>query len=318
MSAFSDIVGTQQKKTSGQPRKPLAVRDSGIGERDTDNELSKNRHSHKTHQNAPYDVLGSRTNILSKKEKKRRTERNPITTGITETHCKDEISTAGKPRTGRGSDSRREDSTTADIVTADGGRADSLPRSVEDVYRDCGAWCQTWSEAHSVPDMRKASPLVFRAMCTDIGRAYIKPSRILKDQTKRERAGNHGNGGACNAYDPQKVLQMWDAFQWLCGQYDKIPFQTTFAAFCGVSLAYIREYAEELTSVGLDIAKRTHTAEMDAIRQRTSGDTIGRIAILNNEYYGNGAAFRGAEEQTAGNALPSSEAFGLIDEKPIT
>ena len=206
------------------------------------------------------------------------------------TQNRDKGSRAGKTTTKEKEKHTREKKQDAggDILAAGGVPVDMLPASVDDVGRLLPAWVDSWMDAHEVQDMRKASPLVFRAMCQDIGK-IIKQSRILKDNTRRESGGAWGHGGNCNAYDPAAVLSLHDTFIKFCGVYDKVPFASSFAAFCGVSLSYVREYGQVLTSVGLDFAKKTHDAEMDAIRQKTSVDPVGRLAILNNEYYSGGA-----------------------------
>lgn len=196
-----------------------------------------------------------------------------------------------------------------DVVTGGGLSADLLPVSVSDVSRLLPVWVSMWCENNDISDIRKASPLIFRALCSYIG-GYIKQSRILRDTTRK--AAGACVGSTCNRYDVQAVAAVYDIFCGFCNVCDKIPFQTTFAAFCGVSIMYVREYVQGLTSSGLNIAKKTHDNEMDAIRQKTSADSIGRLAILNNEYYsGGGGAYGGSDVVAA--SLPASNSFGLIE-----
>lgn len=196
-----------------------------------------------------------------------------------------------------------------DVVTGGGLSADLLPVSVSDVSRLLPVWVGMWCDSNGVQDIRKISPLVFGAMCGDIGR-YIKQSGILKDTTRK--AAGACVATTCGRYNPASVMALYDLFCGFCGACDKVPFQTVFARFCGVSLSYIREYTRELTSSGLDIAKKTHDIEMDCIRQKTSADSIGRLAILNNEYYsGGGSALGGAD--VVASSLPASGSFGLIE-----
>lgn len=200
-----------------------------------------------------------------------------------------------------------------DILAVGGVPVDMLPASVDDVGRLLPAWVSSWMDAHGVQDMRKASPLVFRAMCQDIGK-IIKASRILKD-TARTAAGACV-GSTCNRYNPAAVMALYDVFIAFCGVYDKIPFQSTYAAFCGVSLAYVREYVDNLTASGFNLAKKTHDSEMDAIRQKTSVDPVGRLAILNNEYYG-GGGISGTDAGRVVESIPTAAAFGLIETAKI-
>jgi len=202
----------------------------------------------------------------------------------------------------------------ADVVTADGTDAASLPRSVDDVAEAVPVWLSTWCNAHDVPDMRKASPMLFRAFCMDVGRMYVKPSRIIWADVQRR--GGKGGHGVSGAYDPAKVLALWEVFLRVCAECDKTPFQTAFASFCGVSVAYVREYVQELTSAGFNLAQKTHDAEMDALRQQSSRDPVGRLAILNNEYWGNQAG-QGTADTGHAQALPSVESFGLIENTRI-
>lgn len=196
-----------------------------------------------------------------------------------------------------------------DIVTGGGLSADLLPVSVDDIPRLLPVWVGEWCANNNVQDVRKISPLVFRALCAYIG-GYIKQSHILKDD--RLRVGAGAGRSACNAYDAARVAGLLSCFTSFCDSCDKVPFASSFAAFCGVSLSYVREYGDKLTSIGLDIRKKTHDAEMDAIRQKTSADSIGRLAILNNEYYGGGGSpASGADMVTA--SLPASGSFGLIE-----
>jgi len=199
------------------------------------------------------------------------------------------------------------------VVDSSGVPAD-LPVSIPDVENLLPEWLSAWCENNAVPDIRKASPLVFRAMCSDIGKR-IKASHILKDNTRRA-GGGYGHGGNCNAYDAQAVRDLFDVFTAFCGRCDKIPFASTFAAFSGVSLSYVREYGDYLTSIGLDIRQKTHDAEMDAIRQMASRETIGKVAILNNEYWGIGRSDSSGGSVTV-DSIPAVGGFKAIDVKPI-
>ena len=193
-----------------------------------------------------------------------------------------------------------------DIVTGDGYE---LPTSVEDVSRLLPVWAGAWCSSHNVPDMIKSPPLIFRAMCRDIGQA-IKASRILYDTVPRPTASSFGaSGGTCGAYDPHKVKQLYDTFVRLCDEYNKTPFETTFAAFCGVSLSYIREYTEGLTSRGLDVRQMTHGGELDAIRQKVADNPVGGIAILNNELWNNS----GAIDDRRVESVASLPKFGAVE-----
>ena len=200
-----------------------------------------------------------------------------------------------------------------DIITASGIDANLLPASVDDVTRLLPLWVSAWCSDNDVSDVRKVSPLVFRSLCSYIG-IHIKHSRILKDNTIRTGAGV--GRSACNAFEPSRVLALFDVFKVFCDSCDKIPFSSTFAAFAGVSLSYVREYGDTLTSIGLDMRKKTHDAEIDAIRQKTSSDPVGRLAILNNEHYNNGFGASGASDRVA-VSLPSGGAFGLIESKKV-
>lgn len=201
------------------------------------------------------------------------------------------------------------------VVDSSGVPADLVPVSLLDVPALLPQWVAIWSDNNAVPDIRKASPLVFRSLCSYIG-DIIRDSRILKDNTPRLSAGRGGRGLPCNAYDPQAVMDLWGIFLRFCGDCDKIPFSSTFAAFSGVSLSYVREYGEYLTSIGLDIAKKTHAAEMDAIRQMASRETIGKVAILNNEYWGIGRSDSSGGSVTV-DSIPAAGGFKAIDVKPI-
>ena len=202
----------------------------------------------------------------------------------------------------------------ADIITAQGVPAVDLPACVDDVRQMVGGWVCAWCADHDVRDLRKASPLVFRSMCSDIGRLYIKPSRILKTKDRRQAGACVASG--CNAFDPAQVLLLYDVFYDLCGLYAMIPTQVSFAAFAGVSVSYIRQYTQELTAAGLDIAKKTSRAELEAIRAASLGDPVGRLAVLNNEYW-IGAGSAQDSGQGSPQALPGGASFGLIDRPKI-
>ena len=198
-----------------------------------------------------------------------------------------------------------------DVVMASGVDAALLPGSVSDVGRLLPLWVAAWCDSQAVDDIRKISPLVFGGLCQTIGKAYIKPSRILKD-TSPHGVGYGGAGVPCNAYDPQSVLAMYEVFSGLCASCDKVPFASDFARFCGVSVAYIREYEQNLTSLGFDIRKKTLAGEMDAIRRAASRDPVGRLAILNNEFW-NGAGGSGDSVQAqAVDSIPAAASFGLL------
>ena len=303
MGFFHDIEGTQQKRVHGQTAKPVMVRDAGNGERNNDSELTENRYSRKTHQNAPESLEASRTIVYTKNEKKPRTSKNPLTMRLAEASYKDEKPTAGKKR-------RNAQKIKPEIMTESGADAALIPHSIEDVESLLPVWVSDWCASNDVQDMRKASPLIYKAMCIYIGKTYIKPSRIIWADIQPS-GGRHGNGVA-GAYDPAKVLRLWDTFQMLCASCDKVPFQTSFAAFCGASLAYVREYVENLTSSGLNIAQKTRTAELDAIRQRVTADPVGRLAILNNELYAQNGGQADQTHVRTVEAIPRANGFSLI------
>lgn len=201
-----------------------------------------------------------------------------------------------------------------DVVQTSGGRAvDMLPASVEDVARMWPAWAGEWCELHGVPDMRKASPLIYRAMCREIGQRYIKPSYMLKD-TKAHRVGPAGGAITCGAYDPEIVTALYDLFRGICDDFDKPPFASTFAAFSGVSESWLSEYGDKLTSKRVGVRQKLHAAEIDSIRQQASRDPVGRIAILNNEHWGGASNDRStyAPAQQL-DSIPAASAFGLIE-----
>ena len=194
-----------------------------------------------------------------------------------------------------------------DVVTGDGY---TLPACIEDVPRLLPVWVRAWSDSHGVPDMTKATPLIFRAMCRDIGQA-IRASGIIKDKTPRPTCKAFGGGGStCGAFDPHKVRELYDVFGRFCDEYNKTPFETTFAAFCGVSLSYVREYTDTLTSRGMDIHKLARGGELDAIRQNVTCDPVGRIAVLNNELWNNGGSVADSVQIQAAAALPH---FGSVE-----
>lgn len=217
---------------------------------------------------------------------------------------------ASKPRKQSTASTPLVEMVAGDVVQTSGGAASSLmPSSVEDVARMAPAWIGEWCELHAVQDMVKASPLIYRAMCQDIGARYIKPSGILKDTRPR---GTTPTGGAstCGAYNPRAVSDLYNVFCRICGEFDKVPFASSFAGFSGVSLSYIREYTEGLTSAGLDLRQKTHAAEMDAIRQSASRDPVGRLAILNNEHWGTAQEVK--RESVQARALPRFDGSGGV------
>ena len=197
-----------------------------------------------------------------------------------------------------------------DVFTAAGDPVEMLPASIDDVARLLPVWVESWQAAENVPDIRKASPLLFNSLCIYIGNSFIKPSRILKDTTRT--AAGACVGSTCNRYNPASVAAVFDVFTAFCSSCDKIPFQRDFAAFCGVSVFYVREYVQGLTSAGLNITKKTRDAELNAIRQAASRDPVGRLAILNNEFWNTSGA-GGSDVQARGAALPVGGSFGLIE-----
>ena len=174
-------------------------------------------------------------------------------------------------------------------VIGGGSFSGGLPVSVDEVGERVGGWLVEWCAVHGVSDMRRENQHIFMAFCIDLGKQIVKPSHILKD-TAPHGVNQYGAPSTCNAWNPSAVAALFDVFRRVCAEYGKIPFQTAFAAFSGCSLSYVREYGEYLTSRGLDISERTHAAEVDAIRQGIAGQTVGGIAILNNEYWGGGGS----------------------------
>lgn len=202
------------------------------------------------------------------------------------------------------------------VVDASGVALDDLPVSVPDVENKIDSWIAAWCDRFAVSDIRKASAQVFRALCMDIGRNYIKPSGILKDNSRT--AAGACVASTCGRYNPAAVVALYDVFGVFCSRCDKIPFGSDFACFSGVSLSYIREYTQGLTASGLDIAKRTHETEIDAIRRRTSYFPVGGLAILNNELYGVGGAASSGGSAVVVDSIPTAAGFRAIDAKPLT
>lgn len=201
-----------------------------------------------------------------------------------------------------------------DILAAGGVPVDMLPASVDDVGRLLPAWVAEWIEHNNIKDIRKESPQVFRSLCLYIGRTYIKASGILKDTTRT--AAGACVGSTCNRYDPAAVLALWDFYENMCAVCGQIPFQTDYAAFCGVSIFYIRDYVQRLTSSGVNLAQKTHDAEMDALRRTASRDPVGRLAILNNELW-NGGGVASSDSGKVAESIPTAAAFGLIETAKI-
>lgn len=199
------------------------------------------------------------------------------------------------------------------VVDSSGVPADMIPATLSDVSALLPAWVSVWCEQNMVQDIRKASAQVFRALCMDIGRLYVKPSGVLKDD-RREVAG--AMTSTCNRYDPASVMALYDVFVAFCARCDKIPFGSDFACFCGVSVAYIKEYNDLLTSKGLQIAQKTHAGEIDAIRRRTSYFPVGGLAILNNELYGGGMISGGSASVTV-DSIPAVGGFKAIETNKI-
>lgn len=219
------------------------------------------------------------------------------------------ISKTGKQAAKKTKTTAKIENMAGDVVGAGGVPVDLLPVSVDDVSRLLPSWVSAWCDAQSVPDIRKASPQVFRALCLHIGKTYIKPSGIYMDNTRI--AAGACVGSTCGRYNPAVILSLWEVYENMCATCDKIPFQTDYAAFCGVSVFYVREYSQKLTSAGVNMAKKTHEAEMDGLRRAASRDPVGRLAILNNEYWTGGGGSDSGGESVA-SSMPVEQTFGLI------
>ena len=223
--------------------------------------------------------------------------------------CADLIDTSdSKPR-------KRASRKKPDIITASGASGELMPASIEKVPELLPEWVIEYCDRNNIQDIRKTTPQVFHGLCLYIGGNYIKPSRILKDKTRK--AGGACAATTCNRYDPQAVLYMFDIFERLCADCGKIPFQTDYAAFCGVSIMYVREYVQDLTSSGINLAKKTHDAEIDAIRRESSKNPVGQIAILNNELWNTGGQAASGEIGQTGQALPDKSVYSLIETAKI-
>lgn len=200
------------------------------------------------------------------------------------------------------------------VVDSSGVPADMIPATLSDVSALLPAWVSVWCEQNIVQDIRKASAQVFRALCMDIGKKYIKPSGIVRDNNKT--AAGACVASTCGRYDPAAVLSLYDAFTAFCATCDKIPFGSDFACFCGISTAYVFEYLDRLTSTGVDLRKKTHEGEIDAIRRRTSYFPVGGLAILNNELYGGGMIGGGSASVTV-DSIPAVSGFKTLEQKTL-
>lgn len=213
----------------------------------------------------------------------------------------------GRKKGGAGSDRSAVVSGGSNVV-----HVSDCPLTIDEVKNNVLQWLGEWCAARGVDDIKKVSPLVFRDCCRYIGMKYIKPSKMLRSKEIIKGAGRGGVGSSCGAYNPAMISALYDVFIMVCDICDKIPFKTSFAAFAGVSMDYLIDHDERLTSFGFGLAKKARNYEFDAIRQKTSADSIGRLAILNNEYYSGGGGASGGSDVVAAS-LPASGSFGLIE-----
>ena len=221
-----------------------------------------------------------------------------------------------KESAGRAARSGESEKVTGDVVTTSGGSAVSdSPLTMDEITKRVPTWLAEWQDLRGIDDIKKVPPLIFRDGCRYIGEKYIKPSRVLKDTRTRICAGGRPN--TCNAYNPASVAALYEVFKAVCDMCNKTPYESTFSAFSGVSMDWLGENNGLLTSVGFGLAKRIQRDKLDAIEQNASNDTVGRIAILNNEKWNNGGMASGSASVVVVDSIPTAAGFKAIEQKTL-
>ena len=174
----------------------------------------------------------------------------------------------------------------------------------------------SWCMDNDVNDLRKASALVWGAVCMIIGQ-YIKQNKILYDIEKTA-----ARGGAC-CYDVEKVNDLIDIWVYCCKKYAKTPLINDFIDFSGVSKNWfygINGHNEQtLTSAGGRLAKKIYDIQAGAV---ASGIVDGRENPTGKIYFSKavlGWSEDGSRRQDLQNQNESINSFpdlaGLLPQK---
>lgn len=175
-----------------------------------------------------------------------------------------------------------------------------------------------WCIDNAVSDLRKASALVWGAVCLYIGQ-YIKQNKILWNIDK-----SNASGGVC-VYDAEKISDLVDIWAYLCKIYSKTPLVNDFKDFSGLSSGYFYNANghSKLTSARGDFRKKVFEIQQGAIasgivdgRENPTGKIYFSKAVLG--WSENGITRADAMQENEKNAgLPDLAALMLpkMDEK---
>lgn len=182
------------------------------------------------------------------------------------------------------------------------------------LYDDITATIEHYCKQYNIEDPLKMHPSQWKSLCIYIGKG-IKSRAILQDKARYREVGF--------CYDGEKVAELLDLYEYICGQYKQVPFAYNFMHFAGISRNYFADYENRLTSGRVNIKQKAYEIQRAGLVDAVTGGgsaTVGNIFLSK--------ALAGLQESTtvvhvSASAAPSVSAlpvFGddgaLLEEKP--
>ena len=142
------------------------------------------------------------------------------------------------------------------------------------LYDDITANIDYYCQQYDIQDPRKMHPHQWKSLCIYIGQ-HIKSRGFIRD-TEREK--HHGGV----LYDGAKIAALLDLYDYICGQYNQVPFVYNFPRFAGISPQYLADYENRLTSSRVNLRQKALDIQKAGLVDAVTGGgsaTVGNIFL---------------------------------------
>ena len=141
------------------------------------------------------------------------------------------------------------------------------------LYEDITATIDTYCRQYDIPEPVKMHPAQWKSLCIYIGQG-IKSRAILQDKNRYKEVGF--------CYDGEKVAELLDLYEYICGQYKQVPFAYNFMHFAGISRQYFADYGDRLTSGRVNLRQKAYEIQKAGLVDAVTGGgsaTVGNIFL---------------------------------------
>lgn len=142
------------------------------------------------------------------------------------------------------------------------------------LYDDITATIDTYCRQYNIDNPQKMHPHQWKSLCIYIGQS-LKARGFIRD-TEREK--HHGGV----LYDGSKLSDLLDLYDYICGQYNQVPFVYNFPRFAGISPQYLADYEGRLTSSRVNLRQKALDIQKAGLVDAVTGGgsaTVGNIFL---------------------------------------